>query len=140
MDKKIFWLHEKALSGVLSNKLHDDYKLLFIWDEQYFQNRNYSLKRLVFIYETLCDLSVEIIKGDTLEVMNGLAPVEIATFFPVDTEIKKITDKLSKKHQVEIINPQPFVCVDDKLEFKRFFKYWNKAQKTAFLENGGQHA
>lgn len=140
MDKRIFWLHEKALSGVLSNKLSDDYKLLFIWDDQYFQNRNYSFKRLVFIYETLCDLSVEIIKGDTLEVMNGLAPAKLTTFFSVDTEIKKITDKLSKNHQVEIIKPQTFVCVDDKLEFKRFFKYWNKAKKTVFLENGGQHA
>ena len=63
MSKEIIWVHEKALNSNLLADIDDNKKALFIWDNSYFQSRSYTLKRLVFIYETLCQLPVEIIQA-----------------------------------------------------------------------------
>jgi len=136
MAKVIIWIHDKALNHLFLQALDDHTRAVFVWDNQYFQDRSYSLKRLVFIYETLCQMPVDVIKGDTLEVMRSLAPNEVRTWFTADTKIKEIARLLSKNCNVEVIKPQPFAQISEAYEFARFFKYWNKAKKTAFLKNG----
>ena len=55
MRNSLIWIHEDALRIT-----HPVFKLapngteaLFVWDNPYFQKLDYSLKRLVFIYESL---------------------------------------------------------------------------------------
>jgi hypothetical protein len=138
--REIIWVHDKALNHSSLQALGANTRAIFIWDDEYFQNRLYSLKRLVFIYETLCQMPVEIIKGDTLKVIRFLAPDKVKTWFTADTKIKKITQLLAKNYKVEVIKPQPFAQILESYEFKRFFKYWNEAKKTAFLKNGTHDA
>ena len=95
-------------------------------------------KRLVFIYETLCQMPVEIIKGDIFDIMKSFAPAKIKTFFTSDSKIQEIIQQLSQIYEVEVIRPEPFVQIANHDQFKRFFNYWNKAKKTAFLKNGRQ--
>ncbi len=135
MTNEIFWIHDKALTNPPKGG-HP----IFVWDDGYFQNRAYSLKRLVFIYETLCQMQVDIIKGDLMTVMAVYAPQKITTCFTADTMIKQQIEKLSALYKLEVTPPFPFVQLPEPTNFTRFFKYWNKAQKTAFMVNGGHNA
>lgn len=134
MNKDIVLFHEKALNKNFpgSHEINGATKRLFIWDDQYFKRRGYALKRLVFIYETLCQMEIEIAQGGILEVLHLLSPEQIITFFTADTEIKKILTQLSSLYAVKIIKPDPFVITPDSHDNKRFFQYWNQAKKTAF--------
>ncbi len=138
MTKQIIWLHDKALSQnhPVFDNMCEDTKAIYIWDEEFFKKRSYSLKRLVFIYETLCQFEVEIIKGDTLEVLKSFNPKRILIPFTVDTQIQKVINQLSKVFIVEIIEEKPFVNIGSDYESNRFFKYWNEAKNSAFLING----
>jgi hypothetical protein len=131
MSDYFFWMHEKALKQTTKEN-----QPIFIWDESYFKNRGYSLKRLVFIYETLCEMDAEIIKAPLFEAIKFFKPKKIKTIFTTDTVIRGITEKLSLEYEVEVIEPKPFIKIEDKEEFNRFFKYWNEAKKSAFLING----
>jgi len=142
MHKTVIWVHEKALNKehkALHN-LDDQSLAIFIWDDEYFRNRSYSLKRLVFIYETLCQMPLVLARGNTFAQIESLAPARIKTFATADSHIRQIIDKLSLTYDVEIIKPQPFITLAEDKQYKRFFSYWNQAQKSAFLNNGGQDA
>lgn len=138
MSKTIIWLHEKSLSTPpkLLSLVNEKTRIIYVWDNEYFKNRGYSLKRLVFIYQTLCELPVEIIKGDTLQIFQSLNIDEIITPYTNDLGIRKLFEEISKHLILQVITSDDFVNVDNEYDFKRFFKYWNKAKKTAFLKNG----
>jgi hypothetical protein len=137
MTKQIIWLHDKALSQnhPVFNNINESTKAIYIWDEEFFKKRSYSFKRLVFIYETLCQLQIEIIKGDTIEVLKSFNPEKIIIPFTVDTQIKNLVEQLSEVFLVEIVEEKPFVNIGSGYKFNRFFKYWNKAKDTAFWIN-----
>ena len=65
------------------------------------------------------------------------APATIKTFFSADTRIRAMIERLAQEHEVEVIRPRPFVHIDEDYQFQRFFKYWNKAKRTALLVDGG---
>jgi len=139
MHKTVIWVHDKALNKE-HKALHNLDKqslAIFIWDDEYFRNRSYSLRRLAFIYETLCQMPLVPAKGNIFAHIESLAPAKIKTFFTANRQIKQMIDKLSSSYEVEIIKPQPFVILAEDKQYKRFFSYWNQAQKTAFLNNGG---
>ena len=142
MAREVIWLHDKALNLPQLEELgaSEQRPALFVWDDGYFRSRAYALKRLVFIYETLCALPVVIVHGDTLAVLQQRAPNAIKTFFTADTHIRAIIERLAQAHRVEVISPEPFVRIAEDYQFRRFFKYWNQARRTAFLVNGGGDA
>ena len=142
MNKKIIWFHDKALdkNNHALIDIDDNTKAIFVWDDVYFQRRAYSLKRLVFIYETLCEMPVDIIKGNLYEVMQTISPDSIKTFFSADVIIKDLIKRLSDDFKVEVVKPLPFVQVAEEIDFKRFFRYWNKVKKTAFNRDGDNNA
>jgi hypothetical protein len=134
----IIWLHDQSLR--LSHPVFDlatnDVKPLFIWDNKYFQESDYSLKRLVFIYETLCELNIDIIFGNTLDVLLDLAPQKLYIPFAFNPFIDNIISKLPTESKIYIVPDEPFVIIPDNFKFARFFQYWNKAKKSAFILNG----
>ena len=135
---ELFYIHDKALGGDCSifSRTNSETKAVFIWDDYYFKQRGYSLKRLVFIYETLCSMPVDIIYGTTVDVINMLAPKKIITSFTADLPIQKIFKDISKQFELEFVYQPSFSQIDDSFEFKRFFKYWNKARKSALRIDG----
>ena len=137
MSRPIMWVHEKALHHDTAD---GDARAIFIWDDAYFKQRGYSLKRLVFIYETLCEMDIDIIKGDTIDVLQSLAPEHITMVASVDSQINQLAEKIAAFYPLHVIEPVPFVHIGDGYHFTRFFKYWNKAKKTAFLTDGGSNA
>lgn len=142
MTKPLIWLHEEALrtSHPVFKAAPQGTRALFVWDDDYLQNLGYSLKRLVFIYETLCELPVDIIRGDTLSSVKELAPTRI--FIPGSDKphIVSMTNVLKTITTVEIIKDEELVQLPATMDLRRFFKYWSLAEKTAFLKNGGNDA
>lgn len=139
MTNSLVWLHEESLRA--NHKVFEvapkGSKAVFVWDDNYFREANYSLKRLVFIYETLCELPVDIIRGETVCSLSELMPSSIYVPASSNPRITTLIERLKSATTVNVVNDDPFVQIDESLDFKRFFKYWNLAEKTAFLKNGG---
>ena len=134
---QLLYIHDKGLGDnqPIFSRMTPDSKALFIWDDAYFKKRNYSLKRLVFIYETLISMPVEIVHGKTLEIVKEIAPKKVITPYTPDLELRLLIREMSREFELEFVYPKAFAHIDDKFDFTRFFKYWNKAKKTAFQVN-----
>lgn len=138
----LIWLHEDALRAdhPLFAATGADAPAYFIWDDAYMAAMGYGLKRRVFIYETLCELSVEICAGDSQATLKALAARhgadEIISGKTPNPRLKDIMSELRAQLKVSTIADTAFVQMDAMPELKRFFKYWNKAKKKAFLFDG----
>jgi hypothetical protein len=139
MTEPMIWLHEDALriTHPVMKAAPAGTRIMHIWDDAYLQSAGYSLKRLLFIYETLCELPLEIVRGDTVEVLSGSHIGDIYVPSTTNPKFQKIIDTVSREKQVTIVKEKPFVYITSHKDFSRFFQYWGKAEKTAFLTNGG---
>lgn len=138
MSDLIVLLHEKSLRipDAVVDRLEKDTRVIYVWDDEYYKNRGYSLKRLVFIYETLSKLPVQILRGDTAQILSSFNPKKVLIPFTADTGLTKLSQSLSRSFNVEIVRDDLFCEEDFSFETKRFFKYWKKAEKTVFLRDG----
>ena len=138
MANLIVLLHEKSLRipNTIVDRLKKDTKVIFVWDDEYYKNRGYSLKRLVFIYETISKLSVQILRGDTVQILTSCNPKKVLIPFTADTGLTRLSHSLSRSFNVEIFKDDLFCEEDFSFETKRFFKYWKKAEKTVFFRDG----
>ena len=138
MANLIVLLHEKSLRipNTIVDRIKKDTKVVFVWDDGYYKNRGYSLKRLVFIYETISKLPVQILRGDTLQILTSCNPTKVLIPFTADTGLTRLSQSLSRSFKVEIIKDDLFCEEDFSFETKRFFKYWKKAEKTVFFKDG----
>ena len=141
MADKLLWVHDKALRfGSDFCEANESFKAIHIWDDEYYRTQRYSLKRLVFIYETLLELPLEIIHGNTLDILRKENLDHIVIPYSGDQALKNLFSKIEKIKTVHYLFETSFVHLDRTVEFKRFFKYWNQAKKTAFLINGDRGA
>ena len=140
----LVWLHEEALRAD-----HPVFaavpaaKALFCWDIDYMAAADIGLRRQIFIYESLLDLDVKIIRGAASKVLPLVAQRVQATRLCVpDTPNPLIRQELSNVKAaltgitVELVSDRPFVQLATKPDLSRFFRYWNKARKQA-LRRGG---
>ena len=70
-------LHEQALYLAPYLTAIPNAQFMHIWDDDYYQQRQYTLKRLVFIYESLCESNIPIIAGNTLDVIHSRKPTKV---------------------------------------------------------------
>ena len=138
MLDSIVLLHEKSLRipNTVIERLTEDTKVIYVWDDEYYKNRGYSLKRLVFIYESLCMLPVQILRGNAAEILTSFNPKKVLIPFTADRGLTKMSENLSRRFNVEIIKDDLFCEVNFDFETKRFFKYWKRAEKTVFFKDG----
>ncbi len=118
----------------------EDARVIHIWDDVYLKAQGYSLKRLVFIYETLCALSIEIVRGDTRAVLESLEASHVYVPHTLNPFIRNVVQHISTSKKVDMVADAPFVVLDKARDFTRFFQYWGKAEKRAFMQNGGADA
>lgn len=137
----LIWLHEDALRA--THPLFDDAPdapACFIWDDAYMSAMGYGLKRRVFIYESLLDLPVEIYQGDTQATLRALLAEYdadcLVTGKTPNPRLKDICTNLRADFAVRPIADTAFVQMDAPPDLRRFFKYWNKAKKKAFMPDG----
>jgi len=129
----LIWLHEYSLR--LPTKLplsvtSEQPKIYcFIWDDAYLRQQNYSLKRLVFIYESLTQLPINIFQGDTINILQQRPEKEIyiesTSYPPLQEKIKT----LEEYKTVKIIPAETWVNIPANKKYQRFFQYWKNAEK-----------
>ena len=137
----MIWLHEDALRAdhPVFTRAPQGCTAWFIWDENYLRTVNYSFKRLTFIYETLADLPVEIVRGPYLETLATLASYADNTLWVPDTVNPQLTGviaELAKRFRVNVVEDTPFVHLRKEPDLKRFFRYWKSARKPAMTPGG----
>ena len=139
MNPPLILLHEEALrvNHPVFSAAPSGTKAAFVWDERYFKEANYSLKRLVFIYETLCEMPIDIIRGEPVNVVKELGPSCVYVPSSNNPTICFKIRELKCVTQVEVVEDSPFVKIKKPTDFMRFFQYWKKAEKAALLKNGG---
>jgi hypothetical protein len=135
----LVWLHDEALSGThpVFSTAPKNSRVIFIWDEAIFQKRNWSLKRLVFLYESLCDLKVEILRGDTELIFNQFSNLKIYVAESADPVTRAQIQSVAKTRPVQIVPNQIFAEFKSYKEPQRFFQYWKKIEASALKIDGG---
>lgn len=134
---KLVWLHEDALRAdhPAVQAAGEDAELYYIWDDDYLQAMDYGFKRLVFIYETLCELPVRILKGKTVDTLSELVETGRVdcVYIPAtpNPALQELIQQLANRYNVVVIDDVPFVALDKEPDIKRFFRYWNKVKKIA---------
>lgn len=142
MNQPLIWLHEEALrvTHPIFSAAPAATRAIYVWDDAYLRQLDYSLKRLVFIYETLSELPVGILQGDTVRILKQIAPSILYVPATTKPHIASTIDQLKSVTKVEIIQDEDFVTITKAGDLRRFFPYWNMAQKTASQKNGGVDA
>ena len=139
---RLIWLHEDLLrldDHPVFNAKND--KPFFVWDPEYLQKMDYGFKKLVFIYETLCEMGIDIYKGPivqtVLEVSAEHDAFSLYTVWTPNPDLQRHMDDISKRIDLNIMRDIPFAKLEKSPDLKRFFRYWNKAKIHAFEKNGG---
>ena len=122
------WIHDEAL-GLAKNV--DSF---FILDWKFFISRAWSAKRIYFVLSVLRNSGVEIIEGDTLEVLTNLRNMgqHVRVTQAKDPYLAKIIAKASSQHLVEIdssLHAQWLEPVWQDKDLKRFSRFWNRVRK-----------
>ena len=145
----LVWLHEGALR--LTHPVFaaggPDAATIFIWDRDRLAASHVGIKRQLFIYETLAEMSesrsLDIHEGRAQEVLPRLAAQAGASRVLVPSspdpvlraEIGAIRRAALDLEIVEI-EETPFVTLAKTPDLGRFFRYWNKARKSALRPQG----
>ena len=145
----LVWLHEGALR--LTHPVFaaggPDAATIFIWDRDRLAASYVGINRQLFIYETLAEMSesrsLDIHEGRAEEVVPRLAAQAGAGRVLVPSspdpalraEIGAIRRAAPDLEIVEI-EETPFVTLAKTPDLGRFFRYWNKARKSALRPQG----
>lgn len=140
MTQSLVWIHEQSLSLAPHLKPQVNTQYLHIWDDAYYQRKNYTLKRLVFIYESLCDANIPIIAGNTLDIIHSMKPKKIYIPQTQDSVILQYSRTIAEYYPTELLHEVALCTPPEDLKTHRFFKYWNTIKHQAFQPNGGHHA
>ena len=137
----LVWLHEDALRS--NHPVFDvagpGSRAVFVWDDAYLQQMDYGFKRLVFIYETLLELPLSIVRGDLVDCLSQMACQHGGRILVPETpnpRLQGITAQLCREFEVEVVADQPFVILAREPDLRRFFRFWNSARKAAMTPGG----
>ena len=133
INRSLIWLHEYSLrtpAKLLQSLLPEQaIASCFIWDDMYLREQNYSFKRLVFIYETLIELPVDIIHGDIIDILRQRPESEIYVQETIYPSLQQKIHELQQYKVVKLIPVEPWVAIPVNKKYQRFFQYWKNAEK-----------
>jgi hypothetical protein len=141
----LIWLHEGAL-----RRTHPVFAMadkgaqaLFIRDHDRFAAGHIGVRRQLFIYETLAELDVDIYEGDAAGMLPRLIAARgadrlLVPASPDPVLMKQIAEirQAMPAVTVDLVEDTPFVTLDRESDLARFFRYWNKARKSAMRPHG----
>lgn len=140
-EDAVVWAHEDALSST-----HPAYATglptIAVLDAPEMRRRRYALKRAVFIAESASDLvadlaprrDAELVAGDPLDLVRAFASRHGAQTVVVpetpSVRIRELAQILSSDLRVVWVAPRPFVALAGQVDYARFSRYWNKAERA----------
>ena len=129
-ERAIVWLHDDALA--LDGRLAaaaPGAPLLYVFDERQMRALRWSLKRLVFVYESLLESGATIARGPIDATLAAFAAERgaerIVTRRSPDPWIKRTIAASSLP--IVSVDPEPFVRIERKIDVRRFEPYWRSA-------------
>ena len=141
----LIWLHEGAL-----RRTHQVFAAaapgtaaIFVWDRVRFAAGHVGARRQLFIAETLAELKIEIHDGDAAVLLPQLVAAHGANRLLVPAspdpaiigQIATIMQTMPRV-VVEQVEETAFVTLPREPDLARFFRYWNKARKSALRPHG----
>jgi deoxyribodipyrimidine photo-lyase len=123
----LFWMHSGSLCPLPDTLVAD---AAFVFDDEQLRQAGWGLKRIMFIYECLLELPVEIYRGPTVETLLALAGEQSAGIMTVDSPdpwLREQIRKLQEHARVEVLPAPPFVELRKSVDLRRFSRYWKHA-------------
>jgi len=125
---RIAWLHADCLNAAW---LEPTDHAVYVFDDKQIDADGWGLKRILFVYETLLELPVEIHRGPTVETLATLAR-GCEGIVTVDTPDPWLRARIADLREVAPVEVKPaprFVELDGDVDLKRFSRYWAKAER-----------
>lgn len=134
----VIWLHEDALrrEHPVFAAAPQRTPAIHIWDDARLREAGYSLKRLIFLYETVSELGIAVLRGETRQVLESFAAETIYVPESPDPAIRRCLEGFAKK--VVWVAEEPFVVLKGEQLYPRFFRYWSRAERLAMSRDGGR--
>ena len=146
----LVWLHEGALRWThpVFAAAAAGSPVVFIWDDERLTASHAGMKRRLFIYETLAEMAremaLEIHAGRAEDLLPRLAVAKNASrvLMPATPDPAMLTSFGSVRRVVadvefDMVEETPFATLANAPDLGRFFRYWNKAKKSAMRPHGG---
>lgn len=113
---KLFWMHHDCLTEPAS-------EAIYIFDDEQLAAAGWGLKRLMFVYECLLELPVQILRGPTVATLSAQNRPLVTVDSP-DPWIREIIRQL----EIEVLPAPVFVDLKEPVDLKRFSRYWKRAE------------
>lgn len=143
-SRTIVWVHGDNLNpNGPALRAHPGAPALWVWDEPLLRAWGISLKRILFIYESLLELPVVIRRGQMVAQIARFAAEHnadtIATAASPSPRFAEICRRLREAgFAVTVHEERPFVEPDRAYDLKRFSRYWRAAQQSALQRSDRQ--
>ncbi|MDS3860027.1 hypothetical protein RIF25_04315 [Thermosynechococcaceae cyanobacterium BACA0444] len=131
MDQSVIWIHGDNLSPTQPIwSQYPDRPAVWVWDDDLLQAWGISFKRLVFIYECLLELPVEIRRGHVIQELTQFIAHHQATQVITSPSPSPRFTQICQSLPVPVkIIPSPgFVEIPANTDLKRFSRYWKVAK------------
>ncbi|MFA6700251.1 MAG: hypothetical protein WCS28_08780 [Thiomicrospira sp.] len=131
--RRVFWLHDACLQRPLDLRVGD--RWVYIWDVDYIHQQAWSLKRQVFIYETLCELAQQGCEVYAADTVVGLADLldektELVTYAAQDPILQVLINRVCLAWPNLRLQPiAGLLNLEQAPPLKRFFHYWKRVEK-----------
>lgn len=131
----IVWIHGDCLSPYNpALQACPQAAAVFVWDDALLEAWQISLKRIVFLYESLLELPVTIRRGDPAEEIARFASRHhaqtIATTPSPSPRFAHICEQLrTQNFHIELHPVEPFLDYTGQLDLGRFSRYWQVARR-----------
>jgi deoxyribodipyrimidine photo-lyase len=131
--KPVLWIHGEALGPANPALLaYPGAPAVFVFDRELIAQAGLSLKRLGFLYECLLELPVTLRQGDGAEEVLGFARRHgadgVVTSAAVDPRFALIHQRIGAQLPVQVLEPEPFVKLQEPVDLRRFSRYWRRAE------------
>jgi hypothetical protein len=151
MHQPILWIHGEAIGPANpALQAHPGRPAVFVFDAELLAGRSpttgdpaadpqpVSLKRIGFLYECLLELPVSLRKGDVATEVLAFARAHgadgIVTSAGTDPRVAAICDALERELPVQVLEPQPFVELEERVDLGRFSRYWRRAEREVWAD------
>jgi deoxyribodipyrimidine photo-lyase len=131
VERAIVWLHDDALAldaGLAA--VAPGAPSVYVFDEKHLRAQRWSLKRIVFVYESLLESGATIVRGPVDRTLAAFAQAHgadgIVTRRTPDPWVKRAI--AATELPVVSVAREPFVRLERRVDVRRFAPYWRSAQ------------
>ncbi|MEN9228983.1 MAG: hypothetical protein Q6L50_08610 [Gloeomargarita sp. GMQP_bins_120] len=135
--KPLIWVHGDSLSPTNPALLaYPGAPAVWVWDEQLLREWRLSRKRLVFLYECLLELPVEIRRGEVVAEIRAAAyekgAAKVVTTASPSPRFKQFCQALTQEFDLEVLPVPALVPPLPQADLKRFSRYWKLAVQYVY--------